>query len=470
MTAARGTLAVVCITTAMLMLDIAVVNTALFAIADDLDTGLTGIQWVVDAYTLALASAVLGAGSFADRLGRRRVFLGGLVLFTAASAACAAAPDIVVLDTARAVQGVGAAVLFAVSLALLAHAFPDPGGRARALAAYGATIGASFALGPLAGGMLTEWAHWRWIFLVNVPVGLACLAGTRRWVAESRDPRPRSADWPGQLLLAAAMSALVFGLLRAPGHGWSNGVTAAAFVVAGVCGAAFLVRERRAREPMLPLGMLANRAFAAAQAATFAISASLFAVFLYTTLYLQTVVGLSPLRAGLVYLPGTIAMFVVAGATSSLGPRLRPRFAVAGSLVLISLGLVLTVRADADDSWTSLVPGTVIAFVGAGVFNPVMSGIVLGETRAEHFGLAAGINDAFRQTGIAVGVAALGAFLPAAGPFGTDPAAYVEGLHHALLAAAVIAAAGAAAALLLPNRPTAASPLPAPPERQRTGV
>lgn len=448
--ARSGTLAVVCVTTAMLMIDIAVVNTALFSIAHDLDATLAGIQWVVDAYTLTLASTVLGAGSLADRLGRRRVFLGGLVLFTAASAACTAAPTIVLLDLARAVQGIGAAILFAVSLALLAHAFPDPAGRAKALAAYGATIGAAFALGPLAGGMLTQWAHWRMIFLVNVPIGIACLAATIRWVAESRDPHPRAADRWGQLLLCAAMFSLVLALLRGAEHGWGNGVVITAFTAATILGAAFLALQSRVREPMLPLGMFANRAFTGAQLATFAISASLFAVFLYTTLYLQSVLGLSPVHTGLVYLPATAAMFVVAGATSSIGQRLRPRYAITGSLILVAAGLALTVRAGADDSWTAILPGTMVAFVGAGVFNPVMSGIVLNASRAEESGLAAGINDAFRQTGITVGVAALGALVPASGSLrAADAGAYVDGLHDALLVAAAIAALGAVAAAVL---------------------
>src|SRR5215218_8573826 len=193
----RWTLAVVCAATAMLMLDIAVVNTALSRIADDLDTGLSGLQWVVDAYTLALASTVLTAGALADRLGRRRLFLIGLSLFTVSSLGCAAAGHIAVLNSMRAVQGVGAAIMFAVSLALLANAYPDVRQRAGALAAYGATIGASFAVGPLVGGALTSGLDWRWIFLINLPIGLACIVATRAYVQESRDPAGRGLDWPG---------------------------------------------------------------------------------------------------------------------------------------------------------------------------------------------------------------------------------------------------------------------------------
>src|SRR3712207_2987939 len=194
----RWTLAVVCAATAMLMLDIAVVNTALSRIAEDLDTGLSGLQWVVDAYTLALAATVLTAGSIADRVGRRKLFLAGLGIFTVTSLACALATDITMLNTARAFQGIGAAILFAVSLALLAHAFPGAKERAGALAIYGATIGASFAVGPLVGGALTSGLDWQWIFAVNIPIGLFGVWVTRKYVEESKDPHPRRIDWIGQ--------------------------------------------------------------------------------------------------------------------------------------------------------------------------------------------------------------------------------------------------------------------------------
>src|SRR4051794_10675509 len=193
----RWTLSVVCLATAMLMLDIAVVNTALSDIATDLHTGLSGLQWVVDAYTLALASTVLSAGFLADRFGRRRLFIAGLSLFTITSVVCAASGDIGMLVAARAVQGLGAAILFAVALALLGTAYPEPKERAGAIAVWGATIGGSFAVGPLVGGALTTGLGWQWIFLVNVPIGLVALAITLRKVGESRDPFPRSLDVPG---------------------------------------------------------------------------------------------------------------------------------------------------------------------------------------------------------------------------------------------------------------------------------
>src|SRR3954464_4507384 len=229
----RWTGVVVCVATAMLMLDIAVVNTALSDISRDLHTGLSGLQWVIDAYTLALATVVLSAGSLADRLGRRRLFLGGLALFTVSSAVCAAANSIAMLDAARAVQGIGAAVMFAVSLALLANAFPEAKERAGALAAYGATIGASFAIGPAVGGALTSGLGWRWIFVINIPLGLACIAITRLGGVESRDAPARRVDVPGLATLTGGLFLVTLALLRGNEQGW--GSTA---IVAELAGAA----------------------------------------------------------------------------------------------------------------------------------------------------------------------------------------------------------------------------------------
>jgi EmrB/QacA subfamily drug resistance transporter len=445
----RWTLVVVCAATAMLMLDIAVVNTALSRIADDLRTGLSGLQWVVDAYTLALASTVLTAGALADRLGRRKLFLIGLGIFTAASLGCAAAGHIAVLNSMRAVQGVGAAIMFAVSLALLANAFPDVRQRAGALAAYGASIGAAFAIGPLVGGALTSGLDWRWIFLVNLPIGLLCIAATRAYVQESRDPAARRIDWPGQLTLTGGLFLAVLALLRGHEDGWTSTAILAEAAGAVALLAAFVAVESRVAEPMLPLRLFRDRSFTGAQIAAFAISASFFAVFLYSTLYLQQILGLSAIEAGLVYLPGTLTMLVVSGATSTLGDKVSARLMVAGGLALVAVGMGLFTLADVGSSWTIVLPGAMVALIGTGLFNPALTAVALGTVPMEQSGVAAGVNDTFRQAGIAVGVAALGALIPAQDAFGGSPQAYVDGLHDALLAGAALAAAGAIAAWFL---------------------
>jgi EmrB/QacA subfamily drug resistance transporter len=445
----RWTLAVVSAATMMLMLDIAVVNTALSRIAEDLGTGLTGLQWVVDAYTLALASVVLSAGSLADRLGRRRLFTIGLTIFTASSALCAMAQDIVFLNSFRAVQGIGAAIMFAVSLSLLANAFPNPKERAGALAVYGATIGASFAIGPLAGGLLTSGLDWQWIFLINIPIGLYCLYVTRRYVQESRDPNAHGIDWAGQITLTAGLGLLVLALLRGNEDGWTSTLIIAELTGAVVALIAFVIAESRVAQPMLPLKLFRDGSFTGAQITAFAISSSFFAIFLYVTIYLQQILGLSAIEAGLVYLPGTLVMLVVSGMTAQLGTKVPARTMIAGGLGLVAIGMGLFLLAGKDSSWLILMPGFLVASIGTGLFNPALTNVALSSVPAEQSGVAAGVNDTFRQAGIAVGVAALGALIPAQNAFGGDAGSYVSGMHDALLVGGLFAAVGAIAGWFL---------------------
>jgi EmrB/QacA subfamily drug resistance transporter len=456
-TTQRWTLAVVCVATAMLMLDIAVVNTALSKIAGDLKTDLHGLQWIVDAYTLALASTVLTAGALADRFGRRRLFSYGLVLFSASSLACALAGDIAFLNAARAVQGIGAAIMFAVSLALLANAFPDARERGGALAAYGATIGAAFAVGPLVGGALTSGLGWRWIFLVNIPLGLACLAITRAYVVESKDAVARRVDVGGLLTLTGGLLLLILALLRGNELGWDSAQIVAELSAAGALLAAFVAIEATVAEPMLPLDLFRSGSFTGAQVGAFAISASWFAIFFYITLYMQQVLGLSAIEAGLVYLPSTIIMFFVAAATSALAQRVSGRAMVSVGLVLVGTGMALLTVAQVDSSWTVALPGSILAMIGTGLFNPSISNFALGSVPEHQSGLAAGANDTFRQAGIAVGVAALGALIPSGAVFaGGDQAAFVGGLHDALWVCAALCVAGGVACWALLRDPSPA--------------
>jgi EmrB/QacA subfamily drug resistance transporter len=442
----RGTLAVVCLATAMLMLDIAVVNTALSHIAEDLNSSLSGLQWIVDAYTLALATVVLTAGSVADRLGRRRIFAWGMAIFTATSFVCAMANSIELLDVARAVQGIGAAMMFASSLALLADAFPQAGERAKAFAAYGATIGASFAIGPLVGGALTSGISWRAVFFVDIPLGIAAIVATYAWVRESKDPTPRGVDWAGQVTLTGALFLLVLALLRGNDEGWTSPVIIAELVGAAILYAAFLYSEWRAKEPMLPLQFFRRPSFTGAQVAAFAISASFFAIFLYTTLYLQEILHLSPIETGLVYLPGTIVIFFVSAASASLVNKVGPAVLVVVGLLLVALGMALMVLIDTSSDWPMFMPGLLVGCLGTGLFNPAVVAIALGSLPENVSGLAAGTNDAFRQGGIAVGVAVFGAIVPAGAALGHGSAAdYIGGMHWAAIVGAVLALAGAVA-------------------------
>jgi EmrB/QacA subfamily drug resistance transporter len=449
-----GTLAVVCLATAMLMLDIAVVNTALPHIAADLHAGPTGVQWVVDAYTLALATVVLSAGSVADRFGRRRIFIWGMAVFTLSSLACALAQTIAVLDVARAVQGTAAAMLFASSLAILANAYPGQAEQARAFALYGATIGASFALGPLVGGALTSGFGWQAVFYVNLPLGVLALVGSFAWLRESNDPAARRIDWPGQATLTAGLFLTVLALLRGNEVGWASTRTLAELIGGGLFLLAFVLVERRAREPMLPLGLFRNHTFTGAQVAAFSISASFFALFLYLTLYLQEVLHLSPFDTGLVYLPGTILMFIVSAVGAQLADRIPSGALITAGLILVAAGLGLMTLAGVDSTWLALLPGLLVVFFGTGLVNPALASVALGSLDTTQSGLAAGINDAFRQGGIAVGVAAFGALFSASAALGHGSAEdYVTGLHHALLIGAAVAlVGGVATSRLIPSR------------------
>jgi EmrB/QacA subfamily drug resistance transporter len=403
------TLLAVSVATFMLLLDITVVNVALPSIREDLGASFTDLQWVVDAYALTLAALVLTAGSLADRLGRRRLFGAGLAIFSLASLLCALAPDPTFLNIARAVQGVGGAVMFAVSLALVAQEFPAGRERGTAMGLYGATIGVAVAIGPLVGGALTDGLGWESIFYLNVPIGIAAIAITYTKLRESRDPNATRVDWPGVATFSGALLALVLALVRGNDEGWGSTLIVSLLAGAGVLLAVFVAIERFVAEPMLPLGLFRRRAFTGVQLAAFAVSGSLFALFLYLTLYLQNYLGYSPFEAGVRYLPITLASFVAAPIAGALLSRAPARLMMSASLAVAGLGLLLMAGIDAGDGWTTLLGGFLVAGAGVGFLNPVIADVAVSVVPKEQSGMAAGINDTFRQVGVAVGIAVWGA-------------------------------------------------------------
>jgi EmrB/QacA subfamily drug resistance transporter len=403
------TLIAVSAATFMLLLDITVVNTALPAIEEDLGSSFSDLQWVIDAYALSLAALVLTAGSLADRLGRRRVFAAGLVIFSIASALCALAPDPTFLNLARALQGVGGAVMFAVSLALVAQEFPAGRERGTAMGVYGATIGVAVAIGPLVGGALTDSLGWESVFYLNVPVGIATLALTYLKLRESRDPNATRVDWAGVAAFSSALFLLVLALVRGNEEGWGSTLIVSTLVGAVLLMAAFVVIESLVREPMLPLGLFKRPAFTGVQLAAFAVSGSMFALFLYLTLYLQNYLGHSPLEAGLRYLPITLASFIAAPIAGALLSRIPARVMMSVGLGLAGAGLLLMSGLDESSEWTALLGGFLVSGAGIGLLNPVIADVAVSVVPKEQSGMASGINDTFRQVGVAVGIAAWGA-------------------------------------------------------------
>ncbi len=403
------TLTAVSVATFMLLLDITVVNVALPSIREDLGASFTDLQWVIDAYALTLAALVLTAGSLADRLGRRRVFAVGLGIFSVASLLCALAPDPTALNLARALQGVGGAVMFAVSLALIAQEFTAGRERGMAMGLYGATIGVAVAIGPLVGGALTDSLGWESIFYLNVPIGIAALAVTYLKLRESRDPNATRVDWAGTATFSTALFLLVLALVRGNDEGWGSTLIVSLFAGAAALLVAFVAIQRRVAEPMLPLGLFRRRAFTGVQLAAFAISGSIFALFLYLTLYLQNYLGLSPFEAGLRYLPITVVSFFAAPVAGLLLSRVQARLMLSIGLAGVGAGLLLMAGIDAGSEWTTLLGGFLVAGAAVGLLNPVIADVAVSVVPREQSGMAAGINDTFRQVGVAVGIAVWGA-------------------------------------------------------------
>jgi EmrB/QacA subfamily drug resistance transporter len=401
-------LACVAVGTFMLLLDITIVNVALPAIQKDLNASFSDLQWVVDAYALTLASLLLVSGSIADIIGRRRVFVIGLVLFSAASLACGLATTPTMLTLARAVQGFGGAMLFATSLALLAHAFTGRE-RATAFGVWGATIGGAVAIGPLVGGALTDSLGWEWIFFVNVPIGIVAAVVTQAKVEESKDPSPSGVDWLGAVTFSASLFMLVFALIRGNEEGWGSGIIVALLVGSVATMILFVVIERRSKAPMLDLALFRKPTFAGASIVAFVLSASMFAMFLYIVLYIQNILHFSPFDAGVRFLPLSLVSFFVAPIAGKLSARLPARVLLGGGLLVVAVGLLLMAGISDDSKWTTLLPGFIVAGAGVGIVNPNLAQAAIAVVDPRQSGMASGINSTFRQIGIATGIAALGA-------------------------------------------------------------
>jgi EmrB/QacA subfamily drug resistance transporter len=402
------TLVLVSVATFMLLLDVTIVNVALPDIQRELNASLSSLQWVVDAYSLMLAAFLLTAGSLGDRLGRRRVFTIGFGIFTFASFLCGISSDPTLLNLARGLQGIGGAGMFATSLALIGQEFHGKD-RATAFGVWGATVGGAVAVGPLNGGVITENFGREWIFLVNVPIGITAMVLTERRIVNvfAQDPEP--IDLPGLVTFSAALFLLIFGLIRGNPEGWGSAVILACLIGAAVLLAVFIAIERRSDHPMLDLTLFRKPAFNGVSAVAFTLSAGMFAMFLYLTIYLQGVLDFSPLEAGLRFLPLTVLGFVVAPISGSLSHRVPIRILLGSGLTLVGIGLLLMHGLTPSSEWTALLAGFVVAGIGIGTTNPGIGQAAIAVVPVEKSGMGSGINTTFRQVGIATGVAGLGA-------------------------------------------------------------
>ena len=402
------TLVLSSIATFMLLLDITVVNVALPDIQRELGASLSSLQWVVDAYSLMLAAFLLTAGSLGDRLGRRRVFSLGFGIFTLASFLCGISGDPTLLNLARGLQGIGGAAMFATSLALIGQEFHGRD-RATAFGVWGATVGGAVAVGPLVGGLITEHFGWEWIFFVNIPIGAVAIVLTELRLANVAAQDPQRIDLPGLVTFSGGLFLLIFGLIRGNPEGWGSATIVASLAGSAALLLAFLVIEARSDHPMLDLGLFRKPAFNGVSAVAFGLSAGMFAMFLYLTIYMQGVLDYSPLETGLHFLPLTVLSFVASPISGKLSHRVPIRVLVGLGLGMVGLGLVLMHGLKPDSGISSLLPGFIVAGIGIGITNPGIGQAAIAVVPAAKSGMGSGINTTFRQVGIATGVASLGA-------------------------------------------------------------
>src|SRR6201999_395159 len=359
------TLVAVCLGTFMLLLDITIINVALPDIQTALHSSFSDLQWGVDAYALTRAAFLLTAGSLADMFGRRLMYLVGLVIFTAASVLCGFAVSTLMLELSRALQGIGGAVMFAVSLALLADAFRGQD-RGTAFGVWGAVTGLAVAIGPLVGGLLTSGLSWRWIFFVNVPFGVAAVIIATMRVSESRSPGASRPDWLGFVLFTVALASLVYGLIESNEKSFSNSLVLGCFALAALLLIAFAVVELVLKAPMFDLNLFSKPTFSGGSIAAFGISASIFAMLLYIVLYFQDILGYSALGTGvraMVLSGGTLITATIAGRLSSKVPV---RLLLGPGLIIIRVGLLLMRDLTATSAWTHLIPGMIVGGIGVG--------------------------------------------------------------------------------------------------------
>ena len=424
-------------------LDATVVNVALPTIGEELDAGISGLQWVVNAYTLTLSGFLLLGGSLGDHYGRRRVFVVGVIWFAVASLLCGVAPSAEALVAARALQGIGGALLTPGSLAIIEASFRAED-RGPAIGAWSGLGGVTAAIGPFLGGWLVQAASWRWIFLINLPLAVLVVWVAQRHVPESRDPSVgRGLDYTGAALAAVGLAGVVYALTDGPGLGWTSPRILLAGVVGVAALAAFVLWERRSRHPMLPLDIFASRQFTAANLVTFVVYGALGGSLFLMPIQLQRVVGFSPLEAGVALIPITLVMLLLSARAGRLSARIGPRVPMTLGPLLVAAGFVLYTRIGPGASYLAeILPGMLVFAFGLTLTVAPLTATVLAAASAEHAGMASAVNNTVARAAGLLAVAILPVAAGISGAGALDPDRFDDGFRMAVLLAAALCAAG----------------------------
>jgi EmrB/QacA subfamily drug resistance transporter len=445
------TLGAVAVGLFMIMLDNTVVNVALPSMRRSLHLSLSELEWVVAGYALTFAAFMLTGGKLADLLGRRRIFMVGLVIFTGASLACGLAPNGSFLIGARVVQGLGGALINPATLSIIAATFA-PKERGKAIGIWAGVSAMALAIGPLVGGLLTEHVNWNWIFFINVPIGIAGLLAIPFLVDESRDTsREQRPDVPGLVASAVGLFALTYAFIEANSYGWTSGRILGSFAVAALAIVVFVVLERRQRLPMLDLALFKNRTFSGANTAMLFVGLAMFGTFFYVSLYMQNVLDYSPVEAGASFLPLTCLIIIIAPRAGKLSDRFGSRGLVGSGMTLLAIMLFYYSRLGEHASFYDLLPGLIIGGTGMALTMTPTTAAAMSSVPVDKAGVGSAVLNSMRQVGGSLGIAVMGAVVASRAAATTAPAeiqklAFLHGFHDALRIAAVLALAGAVVA------------------------
>ncbi len=445
------TLAAVAVGLFMIMLDNTIVNVALPSIEHSLHMSISSLEWIVTAYALTFAALLITGGKLGDLYGRRKMFTAGLVIFTLASLACGLAPSAGILIAARAVQGVGAAVMSPATLSIITATFP-PKERGQAIGIWAGVSALALAIGPLVGGLIVDNINWHWIFYVNVPVGVVGIIVSRLVIAESRDTsREQSIDLPGLVTSSAALLALSYALIEGNRHGWGSPEIISLFIGAAVLLAVFIRLELHQRLPMLDLGLFRIGAFVGANTVAMLVSLGMFGVFFFISLYVQNVLGYSPTKAGAIFLPMTILIILIAPVAGKLSDRVGSRWLMGAGMSILGVSLLLYQRIGLHTGFWSLLPQLVLGGIGMALTMSPMTSAAMASVPVDKAGVGSGVLNSFRQVGGSLGIALMGAILlnyqhPTTSKL-VAAQQFVNGLHAALLVSAFIAFAAAGVAI-----------------------